>query len=427
MKKEISIPLRIGLIIYMFLSIFNPDFFPMEMVSLMTYVGIAIVLLFICNQHGITFTKELFYPLRVFLPFLVYFLAITFIFCFSSIGQRGLFLNNLTAYIIPLSKWYVAYLVFYYISNSFKLDTNEYMSLLMMVGIVQTICVILALFFPRIRDVFNGFTIANSQSQHMKDYVLMNNQRSFGLADNLFDSFGYTTSFIIVYTFILSISKNTKFILLFLVMLFMPLLNTRTGVLLVGVCGVLVVLYFYSTVFINKWLRTVTTAIITALCAMALYSIVPEDTKTWIEDGFKAIYVLFSSGERTSGFAAMERMIGIPEHFIIGECCSPESLGRGATDIGYVQCIWRFGLIGTTLLLYGFFRVFKLGYVKANSKEQKCFSICAGIIFFVYLYKLYSIGNPCGNFIIFTWLAVIINGDRNEHENHIYHFERLEN
>ncbi|MCR5600622.1 MAG: M50 family metallopeptidase [Ruminococcus sp.] len=422
MKKEISIPLRIGLIIYMFLCIFNPDFFPLEMVSLMTYVGITIVLLFICNQNGITFRKELIYPLRVFSPFLVYFLSITFIFCFSSIGQRGGFLNNFTAYIIPLSKWYVAYLVFYYITLSYKLDTNDYMSLLVMVGIIQTICVIIALISPPIRNVFNGFTIANSQSQHMKNYVLMNNQRSFGLADNLFDSFGYTTSFIIVYTFILSISKNIKYILIFLAMLLMPLLNTRTGILLVGICGALVALYFYSTVFIKKWLRTAATVIIIMLCVMALYSIVPEDTKEWIEDGFESIYVLFSSGEKTSGFAVMDRMIGIPEHFIIGECCSPESLGRGATDIGYVQCIWRFGLIGTALLLYGFFRVFKLAYVKAKSKEQKCFSICAGLIFFVYLYKLYSIGNPCGNFIIFTWLAVIINDDCNENENHVYHF-----
>lgn len=395
-------------VIYVFLSVFNPDFFSIEMSTILRYLGLAYIGWNVLSKHRLQVKRKNIYYFSVFIPFFLYILLNAFLqsAIYPSYSQE-IIANAKTTFNVFINA-FICFGVTSIIVEKKRLCSDDIIVYLIYAASLQTLCVVLAFLFPTIRDYFNAFTIKNSPSQHLINYVLMNEQRCYGLADNLFDSFGYTTSMLIIPTFIYGISKNKKWLILFMVMLVMPILNARTGLLLVAVAVVVVIICFVRKIFLQDILKYVLIIPVSTLLFMQLYNILPQSTQQWIEKGINAITLFIFANESTSTFAALSNMTGIPSNWILGYGASPEALLLGNTDIGYVQLIWRFGIIGTVLLLGAYILAFVSLFKKANTKTIKCYIVCVLVIFLVYLIKLYSIGNNCGNFIIYTLMAVVL-------------------
>lgn len=138
-----------------------------------------------------------------------------------------------------------------------------------------------------------------------------------------------------------------------------------------------------------------------------LFSYIPENTKRWLYDAWDSIVNLIVHNNKTSIFVAFDEMVGLPDNVIFGMGSTPELLHMGATDIGYTVMIWRFGLLGTILLLCGYIYVFVGTYQRCKCSLVKKYVLCEIVIFFVYLYKLYSINNFGANAIIFIMMGII--------------------
>ena len=88
---------------------------------------------------------------------------------------------------------------------------------------------------------------------------------------------------------------------------------------------------------------------------------------------------------------------------------SPErKMGYSGIDSGYIQCLWRYGIIGTLLLLGGYAYSFILAVRYRNTKERKVLIIVILTIFFTYLFKLFSLVNYGNVFLLFVILGALI-------------------
>lgn len=397
---------KLLLIIYAFLSIFNPDFFSIETTNIMFIFGVIyIVWTVIGGSHKLP--KQIMKFAIVFIPFILYIITASILHSFFDTHLSGVYFDQVKNNIGIIAKILVIFATIYIYSKRNNITTAEYLDTLLIVGVIQLLCVVSSFFVPAIRDYFNSLTIANSPSEHLVSYVLMNGYRCYGLADNLFDSFGYTTSFLIMIAVIYGIEKQSKYFVIAGAMLFMPLLNSRTGLLLVFVSTIAAFTYLGGKIRINRMIKILFFGFVAVLLFIQLFRFLPDETRKWVERGYKSI-ILFFNGEKVTTFAAFDSMIGMPPNWLFGMGTSPENLKVGVTDIGYTQCVWRYGVIGTILLLYTYLSSIYRLYIKSNDRIVKCFSITIALIYFIYLYKLFSFGNMCGNFIIFSVYAVFM-------------------
>ena len=99
----------------------------------------------------------------------------------------------------------------------------------------------------------------------------------------------------------------------------------------------------------------------------------------------------------------------LPDDVLFGVGISPERIaGYSGIDSGYIQCIWRYGGWGSLLLFGAFIYCFVTTYKSTGVKMYRVIVACIAIIFFVYLFKLYSLSSYANNFLIFSVLTFII-------------------
>lgn len=399
--------INILLIVYCFLFIFNPDFFPMQTSLLETFFAfIYVCYAFIFYKRGVISINTL-KPILRFIPFIIYLVGSCIIRGLFDFQNMGAYISSTLEFMITFIRFSILYLASYFLFEKRNITYSKYQIYLVYIAIIQMICVILALLFPSIKNAFNNLTITNSGNDHLILFIKVSNYRCYGLAHDLFDSFGYITSMLIIIPLIYAIEMDKKWFFLFVPFLIMPLLNARTGLVLILTCFAALLVYYSKKILVKDFLKYLALIPIGGLGVILLLSIIPASTLKWIEIGMKSIITYVIYGERISTFSSMSKMIGLPSDIIWGMGASPELLSKGATDVGYVQCIWRYGLLGSALLFGGFVSNFVYYFRNANEKKVKAYIMCLTIIFFEYMYKLYSINNHSANFIIFSTFAVI--------------------
>ena len=125
-----------------------------------------------------------------------------------------------------------------------------------------------------------------------------------------------------------------------------------------------------------------------------LYILLPEMTREWLEVGLDATIKLFTSGEKTSAYSAiLDQNFIFPDNIFFGEGGDPLDMVNIGIESGYIQCLWRFGIIGTILLLGAFCVIFVRLFIHSTSSFSKAITVSYAAIFFVYLLKLFSLYN----------------------------------
>ena len=403
------------LIVFLFLYIFDVNLFPIEMVNLLTVFGL-ILFGIDCVQHKVlyvpTYVKNI---VKYLMPFLCWLFLVEILHSIANISKTMIYISQFFSISLPFVRLIVAV---YVIGVYLKFDTDKFESTIIKVGAIQCLCVVLAFINPEIRNAFNGLTLRNGHSTHMINYILTNNQRCYGLADNLFDSFGYITAIIIILTLITAINTNKKYFALFFPMLVMPLLNARTGLVLVAIGAVIVMFYYANNVFFKDIIKYIFLIVVGFIIISWAYGKLPADTREWIGNGITSISSLLA-GEKTRTFSQLDQMKIYPDNNLLGDGASAEILNKGASDIGYIRILWQTGIIGVIIYVGSLVLLFLRCYKKTNLKKRRCFIACLAVIYFVYLYKLYSLGNAGANCLIFGFLVLI------EKDNYIISREEI--
>ena len=412
--------MTIVFIVFMFCAIFTPDFFHFSMRYLLVILAGGYITwdIFIKRRMRISSNELLLF--KGFIPFIIYFSMLQIFRSMIDPSNSGIYINTLVHTLFSFIGAFIICEFILCVSRKLNLSFDSFVKIMFAVSLMQFVCVLLALTIPSIRYYFNTLIVKNSYSDRLAELAEASNRgfvdRSYGLSNNLFDSFGYITALIILLLYTNGLEKkNNKIIIVSFIMIIMPLVNARTGVILL-VLGFLVVNLFYHD--IKNVLKIIGIVALALVVFSQLLTLLPDSMIKWLSGGLDDILLFFSGSDESTVFSKIlgEDLI-YPNSILLGAGGSSSSFNYHGVDNGYINCIWNFGLIGTVLLLFGYIRMFKMVYNKSDYSYNKAISVAYTVIFFVYLVKIYSIDNFGGNTLIFGISSMLLVTYKNQLSN----------
>lgn len=400
---------NIILAIVLFFAIFLPPITIKSIYNIIITISILTVLLKLILSGKIEICKRIFKVCYGFVPFLIWYIISTFIHLFSS-TSKDIIIKSFLVEIWGFLGILIFLIALTCINSMLHIGFDRFCEIIFITFSIQLIIVLATILFPDIKNYLNNLMVQNTNDLLMQRAIFTNRGfRCYGFAINLFDSFGYITSLAIILTFSVGMKrKNSKILILSLLFMIMPLFNAGTGLLLSGV-GIFVIIIFYTG--INR--RLINLLIIIFFVTVIGFNSLPEETRLYITNGLTYTFNLFGSHQDIGFYQELSDDIIFPENIFFGAGASPETLKGISVDVGYVQCVWRYGMIGTVLFLLGVINTFRITILSTNKKMIKALCMAYLFVFLVYLIKLFSIQNFGGNILLFGIPVLILSNENN--------------
>jgi len=403
------------LITLIFIYVFNPPLIPLNMHIIVEGIAVIYLIWYMLKKHGcILINRKLLSIAGAFLPFLIYEIVMTVIHTTSAVGNVSAYTSEFLLVIRIFVRLFIVCSAYYFFTIDNKISSDDQYEIFMIVAIIQLFFVFLSLVVPTVRTTIMNMIINNSSDSNIVSAVnRLSARRGYGLAENLFDSFGYILSILIAIIYLSWLEKGgLKKIVVSILLMVACVLNARTGVLL-GILVIVISSFIYkkSNGQIKYFLMAVICFPFIFFVFMKLMQTLMPSTLAWILEGYIEVMTLLQGGKYIGTFEILlQSNIFFPGDILLGAGGSPENLSKISLDVGYVQCVWRYGIIGTTLLIGGYlinlFRFFGSG-----NRKYKILVIVIAILFIIYLFKIFSINNIGAHFLV---LAVIMGGVADE-------------
>ncbi len=299
--------------------------------------------------------------------------------------------------------------------------------LIIFAGLLQGCCAIIAFCVPQMRTLFLTFS---DRTLYTNAYIL--ERRGYGFSINLIDTFGYGMGLIASYMLFFRWSKS-KWLLVcsVLLILFTIIVNARTGIAVFGM-GILINFLLKA----NIWRSMARVIVIFILFEISLPLMIAflgdlrksnNDTVAWVAFGTQQMLMLVSGADSDIPQMGVED-VSFFDNFIEPPTNTFEYLfGTGhhvydtqktmgfRTDIGYLNLLWEFGIIGSAIVLL-VIGIFIIGpfFMTKNLIIRKI-SLLNFIAYMVVLMKAILIG--CNPGVVINYLATfslyyIINKER---------------
>lgn len=407
------------LTILLFLGIFMPCLIRVRMQYILIGLGMIYVIWMAVNLRAIKLNTTVIKMLSSFVPFYLYYTILVFGKTLSNTSNASMYTIEYTqALSIALYVITIGIAVALYKQKN-GINSNRFYTLIIAVGVLQLFCVIISFVSPSIKAMFNNLTARNSFNENIS--VWMGRQwymgwRAYGLAENVFDGFGFVISIIISVVFVYGLSQQKKIVtILAWAMLIMPLLNARTGLVL---CFISFVYIMFKYLNFKRAIGYAFLIIALLLLFPILLKFLPEGLQLALSKGMTEIGGLLG-GEKVGVFSEiLGADLIYPDDILFGSGASPERLtGMVGIDSGYIQGLWRFGLIGSILLWGGFSSCFYQAYKITRKKEDRVVIVSIFIIMIAYYFKLYFFNGYANNFLLFFFLFVIALGGETNGNN----------
>ncbi len=290
-----------------------------------------------------------------------------------------------------------------------KIESREICLIFCVTILIQAMLAILAFVFPDIRTFFTE-TISHNLGENSKigRYVLdISSKRNYGFANNLYDMIGYSTSLAVALSFNLALYKEKKYYIFTILFLFIPFLNTRTGILLSFFAIVLSICIF---VFYEKSAKQFGRLIVGLILGVALIFMFISymssnaiNTYNWMISGLQSTYGLL--GGTTSDYYSIAftadfwRLPNVVES-IFGTGMTSAVASGNATDVGYINMIWQYGIIGLLMSLLLYTYPARILLKKTVDIRYKPVMVCFMLVFILYLIKLSAFRHIGGTYLL---------------------------
>lgn len=399
-RRDRKFPM-ILLSIYFFFYIFLPPITGLNMRRLLTTCNIIFVFAVTLFRGKIVIAGKIVKGIYGFIVFYVLFLIIQMLHYITDSSNRSEVAAATLSNTLLIIHAVAICLLLSVLCKYYGLTFRRFLGAITGAGLIELVLVFLALFVPSIKSQFIQMIVKNSKSDEILSVIQRYSyERSFGFADNLFDTFGYISALIIGLTFLTGISeKNRKITALSLVMLIMPLLNSRSGLMLSIIGILLVCLMYFKPQNIIKYVFEGVAVIFLAVFA---WQRIPENTVKWITTGMTQTWILLTGRGATGVYNELFHVdMQFPPDFLLGAGYAPQAIGIVGIDSGYVQCIWRYGLVGTIVLFLAILHYFSFFGRTIGEKREKAAFTLMFVILFIYLIKLLGVVSTGANLILF--------------------------
>lgn len=301
--------------------------------------------------------------------------------------------------------------IFFQMKN-YSLD--QVMDIFIFVGVAQACISLACLLVPAVKVFLNEWTIHNSNSPALVRAFAMNNyRRNYGFASTLFDIFGCTMSILAIMAFSKAVNGKPKYLVGYGMICVSAVLNARTSIILISIGSVIMFfcmhgMYIKRNVLLIRMI-VVTAGVIVLTIIVKVLNGNSSATIDWLRDGLDQIMAMMQ-GKKTGYFSMLfNQMIFFPpllESFT-GTGLRPNQATIRGSDVGYVQNIWQFGIIGSILLYAAYIQLFK--------KARKCIRVkYPGMIMalfsmvMLYMIKLNCLGYSMASTVFLTFLVYCV-------------------
>lgn len=423
---ELKFDKKTPLIVLFFLYIFAPPLLPINMNIIIEGIAVIYVIFsLIKSRRNFAIRLTEIKLIAFFIPFFLYITVMLMIHINIQSNYYEGFMDtyNIICRVFIRGIIIIFAYALYCKRNNFSID--DWFAVIYWVGLIQVFFVVMTLLFPQLRENILNMIQQNSTADVVVDVIeRLSSRRGYGLASNLFDAFGYLLAFMVCVTMLLWFEDNDKKkIVACILLLVANLLNSRTGVLL-SLIAIVACFIIYKKSY--RHMKIIILAMVSAvpifLIGINIIEFFSPDTLAWVSEGIEELSKFIFEGERTGIFAAFSDFTFFPNDIVFGAGAPPDYLVNRWSDIGYIICIWDYGIVGTVLLLGGYIASLFYAYKNALHSKEKTFAIAAITIFLVYLYKLYSIGNLGANFIIFSFVITVLINSKKIKSNQVYSY-----
>lgn len=273
-----------------------------------------------------------------------------------------------------------------------KISQDDFFSLFLAVSFVQALLAIAAFISPIIQGIF----LSMLGNYGYEEYFLnFGNVRLFGLSGNL----TFSTPILQSVASLVAINKSQEkgrlsYLLVALLLLLSAIINARISII-VFLLGLIVLLITNRKTLVNNSvvIKISIGAILLFVFVVPFIAKNASTTYEWIRSGVFEI-VAFLNGDRATGYFAYishEQNYPIPKNIITGEGHGiVGNIGYAAygvkSDIGYINDLWRGGILYMTILYSWFFKIHRRIYKTVTNK------MCTFLgLFFMLLYPIIQI------------------------------------
>lgn len=401
-----------GLIIYTFCFLFAPPLLPnINFVFILALYSFFIIIVKYKN-HLKNFLKSKIINKLIkilVLYFIIYFFSIIVNYMFD--GQ--FYYNN---YIICLYSLFLCFPVTFICSlyivfraEELNLDIDKIIMIFIKAGIIQAILSILTLIFPFVKNVFLNIMYKNTGEQLLLT-SWVNSRRFYGFANSMLDLFGFGTGMLAVLPLFYSIKKGNKFLILSPLLLVVPLLNSRSGLVIFIIGLIIWIIYILRRKPIGTVLSYFVLGLFLLFIVIFICYLCTPDTFSWIIRDFTS-FIIPNGGTSSKLFSKEFWSLPPIKNLLIGTAHNVSAYSNFAvsggphSDVGYINELWKTGIIGSMLIYYVHYYLLKQIYQNKN----KLLSIFFGLSIIVFLIKGTIISYNPGSVIIITLSFCSIN------------------
>lgn len=368
---------KIILVVYIFFLLFAPPIIKSINPLLILFVFSLITILTKYRNELFIFIKNKSFlkPLKLLiLYFFWYFITIILNIIFTKKVYLYNYFINIYSMALVVLCLFICCLHIYFYSRKKNIQIDDIIKLTIYAGLIQSTITIISFLFPIVKEF-----LVNIMYKNTGDDLYLNKwatqRRFFGFANNMLDSFGYGTGIIAILPLFYSIKYGKKWILTVPLLLVVPFLNSRTGLVIFGLGLICWIFYLFKEKKIVNYLKLFgIVGIIVGIFIFVIYKFAPT-TIDWIIRDFSSFFtdkkgtadqllsndfwrfpslinLIFGAGYNVAVFGGMTSLIGFH------------------SDVGYINELWKTGIVGFILLLIALLSIIYVIYNNVDKKNK---------------------------------------------------------
>ena len=256
-------------------------------------------------------------------------------------------------------------------------DVKELIDIALYAGLLQGICSVLAFFVPAVKNFFLT-QMASAEILDLSHYGYYVNMRLYGFSNGLTYAMPVLQAFLAMLAIYMTINRNIKYLLFVPFTLFSAIVNARTSLVIIAICGIVLLLQKsnHSSQKTGRVMMLIAIGLITLYGGVRILQIYAPNTFLWIADGAGQIE-LFFRGQFDRGYFSYlldadrwKFPSGIAFFFGEGLRILGENSTGNYTDVGYVNDVWLGGL-SYTIFIYAIVISYLRKLAKSGKENEK--------------------------------------------------------
>lgn len=304
-----------------------------------------------------------------------------------------------------------------------KYNINDILKIIVYAGLIQAILSVLTFLFPDLKMFFISIMQHNVGTPALFDQFQVES-RLFGFAGDMFDRFGYGMGMLAAIPALLAYNTGRmRYLAIVPLFIITTILNSRTGILILIVTVIPLILLIIKKYSFNMRnakamlgsLIIIAITIIGGIQAISgIYETGNDNIKGYTVSNYQSLFDYFSgntsnvdSRDNTAELLFSNRFWELPDGFMaltFGTGHSKYKVeGLRHSDVGYVNDIWMFGLLGA-LVAYAILIRFTLGIRKYGSQYK---ALAIGLLLSFFIYQIKGVALWSANFGIAIHIALV--------------------